>query len=221
MNEILNKLLHSQAVIFDMDGLITDTEPLWKQAEKEIFGQYGLCLTDDLLRQVMGFRLNEVVAYWYQYQPWSNPDFEQTEHQIIQRMLELISNSATLMPGVLALLQYLRQHDKKMAIASSSSMELIHAVVQKLQIGSYFDLLYSAQFEPYGKPHPGIFITAAKQLDATPLMSMVIEDSINGVIAAKAAKMQCIAVPESATWDDARFALADYKLASLSELLYL
>jgi sugar-phosphatase len=59
-----------KAIIFDMDGLLVDSEPYWKIAEKICFGKLGLTLTDELLRQVMGFRLNEVVEHWYNYQPW-------------------------------------------------------------------------------------------------------------------------------------------------------
>jgi sugar-phosphatase len=95
-------------------------------------------------------------------------------------------------------------------------MSLIEAVVDKLQIRKYFEVLWSAEFEPFGKPHPGIFITTAKKLQVNPIDCLVFEDSINGVIAAKAARMRCIAIPEEATFNDVRFAIADEKLVSLT-----
>ena len=104
-----------------------------------------------------------------------------------------------------------------MALASSSSMSLIEAVVDKLNIRMYFDVLWSAEFEPYGKPHPGIFLTTAAKLQVDPKECIVFEDSINGVISAKAARMKCIAIPEEATFNDPRFAIADSKLRSLKE----
>jgi sugar-phosphatase len=202
-------------ILFDMDGLLVDSEPLWKIAEKKVFGALGLNLNDELLRQVMGFRLNEVVAYWYAYQPWPEPNFTQTEEDIICCMEELLAEKAVALPGVLESLHYVQANDYKTALASSSSMRLIEVVVNKLNIKSYFNLLYSAESEAYGKPHPGIFISAAKLLGSDQNQCLVVEDSINGVIAAKAAKMLCVAVPEAEKQNDLRFAIADYKLQTM------
>jgi HAD superfamily hydrolase (TIGR01509 family) len=204
-----------KAIIFDMDGLLIDSEPCWKIAEKKVFGQLGLNLDDDLLRQVMGFRLSEVVRHWYNYQSWPDPDFEQTEKDVLNTVKELIINEAEVLPGVHALLDKLHKENYKMAVASSSAMSLIEAVVDKLNARDYFDVLWSAEFEPFGKPHPGIFITTAQKLGVVPSECLVFEDSINGVIAAKAARMKCIAVPEAATFNDPRFAIADLKVDSL------
>lgn len=204
-----------QLVIFDMDGLLIDSEPYWKIAEKNVFGALGLHLTDELLRQVMGFRLNEVVRHWYEYQPWNNPDFEQTEQAILNEVQHLILQHAEAMPGVYEVLDALQQRGVKLAVASSSPMKLINAVISKLGIADRFDLLWSAQFEAYGKPHPGIFLSVANQLGVAPVNCLVFEDAINGVIAAKAAKMKCIAVPEEASRNDPRFAIADIQLPSL------
>ncbi len=212
-------LTQHKAIIFDMDGLLIDSEPYWKIAEQEVFGRLGLNLNDDLLRQVMGFRLSEVVKHWYAYQPWSNPNFEQTEQDILDCMQAHIRQNGRPMPGVYEVLQTVHEHNIPMAIASSSAMSLIEAVVAKLNIGHYFNLLWSAEYEPYGKPHPGIFISTAQKLAISPADCLVLEDSINGVLAAKAARMKCIAVPETATWNDPRFAIADLKIASLEELV--
>lgn len=205
-------------VIFDMDGLLIDSEPYWKIAEKKVFGKHGLELTDELLRQVMGFRLNEVVKHWYDYQPWENPDLIQTELEVLQTVKDLIVDYAGAMPGVYELIQHLKNKGYKIALASSSSMILIEAVVDKLEIRSYFDLLWSAQYEEYGKPHPAIFISVARQLNVPVQKCLVFEDAINGVIAAKAAKMKCVAVPEEATFNDPRFIIADLKIATLEAL---
>lgn len=216
----MNTLLTScKAVIFDMDGLLIDSEPYWKIAEKKIFGELGLQLDDDLLRQVMGFRLSEVVKYWYKYQPWPNPDFAKTEEDVLICVMELIASHAETLPGVYALLAYLHEQKIPMAVASSSAMLLIEAVVDKLNIRHYFQLLWSAEYELYGKPHPGIFITTAQKLGVEPTRCLVFEDSVNGVIAAKAARMVCVAVPEVATFEDERFAIADLKVGSLERLL--
>ncbi|MFN5884404.1 MAG: HAD-IA family hydrolase [Bacteroidota bacterium] len=122
------------------------------------------------------------------------------------------------MPGVYEVLEQCRLAGYKMAIASSSAMRLIEAVTNKLNIRNYFDVMWSAEFEPYGKPHPGIFLSTANKLQTTPENCLVFEDAINGVLAAKAAKMYCIAVPEEATYHDLRFAIADKKIKSLTQL---
>ncbi|MES2780118.1 MAG: hexitol phosphatase HxpB [Bacteroidota bacterium] len=216
INSFLSKM---QAVIFDMDGLLIDSEPYWRMAEKKIFGELGLQLDDDLLRQVMGFRLTEVVTHWYNHHPWPNPDFTKTEEDILTCVMELIANHAEALPGVIQLIHYVHERKIPMAVASSSAMRLIEAVVDKLNIRQYFQILWSAEYEPFGKPHPGIFITTAKKLGVEPIHCLVFEDSVNGVLAAKAARMFCIAVPEEAMFNDGRFAIADLKINSVVELL--
>jgi HAD superfamily hydrolase (TIGR01509 family) len=209
----------TRAVIFDMDGLLIDSEPYWKMAEKKVFGELGLDLTDELLRQVMGFRLSEVVKHWHTYQPWNNADLARTETDVLETVRNMILDHAEPMPGVYDVLELLHSNGYPMAVASSSAMSLIEAVLEKLQIRHYFSVIWSAEFEPYGKPHPGIFITAAEKLSVPPSQCLVLEDSINGVIAAKAARMRCIAVPELATSGDPGFAIADLKVDSLGRLV--
>lgn len=198
-----------------MDGLLVDSEPLWKTAEKKVFSSLGLNLSDDLLRQVMGFRLNEVVEHWYAYQPWQNPDFEETERQIIKEMELLLNQYAKPLPGVYEVLNFFAAKNIPMAVASSSHLQLIEVVLQKLRIKNYFQIIHSAQFEKYGKPHPGIFLTVADKFKVEPTDCLVFEDSINGVIAAKAARMKCIAIPEKVKLNEAKFAIADAVFDSL------
>jgi sugar-phosphatase len=205
----------AQLIIFDMDGLLVNSEPFWKMAEKEVFGKLGLNLTDDLLRQVMGFRLSEVVKHWYHYQPWPNPNFEQTERDVLDCVKQLIHQQADAMPGVHEVLTHCKNKNYKIALASSSAMELIDVVIDKLNISQYFDVVWSAQYEEYGKPNPAIFLSVAKQLNIEPKHCVVFEDAINGVIAAKAARMYCIAIPEEVSYNDPRFAIADIKTQSL------
>lgn len=209
----------TQLVIFDMDGLLIDSEPYWKIAEKEVFGKLGLNLTDDLLRQVMAFRLSEVVKHWYHYQPWPNPNFEQTERDVLNCVKQLIQQHANTMPGVYEVLTHCKNKNYKIALASSSAMELIDVVIDKLNIRHYFDVVWSAQYEEYGKPHPAIFLSVAKQLNIEPKNCVVFEDAINGVIAAKASRMYCIAIPEEVSYNDPRFAIADVKTQSLLNIL--
>jgi HAD superfamily hydrolase (TIGR01509 family) len=206
-----------KAIIFDMDGLLVDSEPYWKIAEKICFGKLGLTLTDELLRQVMGFRLTEVVEHWYNYQPWGEKNFEAVEADVLVTVKQLIIENANALPGVIQTLEFCKNNGYKIALASSSAMSLINVVVDKLNIRHYFDLLVSAEFEPYGKPHPSVFLTTAQKLNVLPTECLVFEDSVNGMIAAKAARMKCIVVPELEKQEELYWQLANFKLVSLEE----
>jgi sugar-phosphatase len=206
-----------KAIIFDMDGLLVDSEPYWKIAEKICFGKLGLTLTDELLRQVMGFRLTEVVEHWYNYQPWGEKNFEAVEADVLETVKQLIIENADALPGVMQTLELCKKNGYKVALASSSAMSLINVVVDKLNIRHYFDLLVSAEFEPYGKPHPSVFLTTAQKLNVLPTECLVFEDSVNGMIAAKAARMKCIVVPELEKQEELYWQLANFKLVSLEE----
>ena len=200
-----------------MDGLLVDSEPYWKIAEKICFGKLGLDLNDELLRQVMGFRLSEVVEHWYNYQPWGEKNFEAVEGDVLVTVKQLIIENANALPGVIQTLELCKNNGYKIALASSSAMSLINVVVDKLNIRHYFDLLVSAEFEPYGKPHPSVFLTAAQKLNVLPTECLVFEDSVNGMIAAKAARMKCIVVPELEKQEELYWQLANFKLVSLEE----
>jgi len=200
-----------------MDGLLVDSEPYWKIAEKICFGKLGLNLNDELLRQVMGFRLSEVVEYWYNYQPWGEKNFEAVEADVLETVKQLIIENADALPGVIQTLELCKTNGYKIALASSSAMSLINVVVDKLNIRHYFDLLVSAEFEPYGKPHPSVFITTANQLNVLPTECLVFEDSVNGMIAAKAARMKCIVVPEAEKQQEPYWQLANQKLKTLED----
>ncbi len=200
-----------------MDGLLVDSEPYWKIAEKICFGKLGLTLTDELLRQVMGFRLTEVVEHWYNYQPWGEKNFEAVEADVLETVKQLIIENANALPGVIQTLEFCKNNGYKIALASSSAMSLINVVVDKLNIRHYFDLLVSAEFEPYGKPHPSVFLTTAQKLNVLPTECLVFEDSVNGMIAAKAARMRCIVVPELEKQEELYWQLANFKLVSLEE----
>ena len=105
-----------------------------------------------------------------------------------------------------------------MAVASSSAMRLIKATVKKLKLESYFDLLVSAEHETHGKPHPAVFLRTAEMLNARPDKCLVIEDSYNGLLAAKAGKMKCIVVPYPEDFENPKLVIADWKLNSLEQI---
>ncbi len=207
-----------KAVIFDMDGLLIDSEQFWRQAEIEVFASVGVHLTPSLCSHTMGLRIDEVVEYWYQRYPWDRvPKYKIADH-IVSRVQQLIGQEGTAKTGVHELLSYLATQNVKIALASSSDYKLIDTVLDRLNIRSYFDVVYSATEEDYGKPHPGVYLTTAKKIDIPPTCCLALEDSITGVLAAKSARMSCIAVPEGYPSYDPQFVIADHIVGSLLDI---
>jgi sugar-phosphatase len=195
-----------RAVIFDMDGLLIDSEPLWVRAEIEVFGSAGVPLTEDDCARTKGLRVDDVVAYWHTRRGFGGASKAEVEERLVARVIELIRAEGQALPGIDSALTAARlASGGRIALASSSPMPIIEAALQRLGLAAAFDAVSSAQVEPFGKPHPAIFLRTAERLGASPLECVVIEDSMTGVIAAKAARMGCIAVPFDHPAHEARF----------------
>lgn len=206
------------AIIYDMDGVIIDSEPFWRKAEIKVFATVGLHLTESDCIATTGFRFDEVVEYWWHQKPWSGKSKQQIYDEVLEEMENAITHQAQAMSGVYISLNFFKTKNIKMAIASSSAMRLIRATVNKLKIEQYFDLLVSAEHETFGKPHPAVFIRTAETMQVRPEKCLVIEDSFNGLLAAKAAKMKCAVVPYPEDFNNPKLVIADWKLNSLHEV---
>jgi len=207
-------------ILFDMDGVLIDSEPLWRKAEIEIFKKVAIHLTDEDCESTAGLRIDEVVDHWYSKQPWTeNVGLKKIdiENQIVDQLIEYIVQYGEPMPGVDEALSFIQQQRIPMAIASSSSYRIIEAVTDKLGIKDFFEVIYSAEEEEYGKPHPGIFLSAAKKMGTNPSACIVIEDSFNGIIAALGARMKVVAVPDRKHANKTKFDIATIKIGSLLE----
>ena len=207
-----------RALIFDMDGVLVDSEPLWRFAERQIFAEVGLELTDADCESTMGMRSDEVIEHWYRLSPWEGATCTEMEAQLEERMRELITEQATAMPGVEESIAMARAEGLALGLATSSAPPLIEAVLTKLGLGDAFAIAHSAIDEELGKPHPAVFLTTARLLGIEPSECVAIEDSIAGVRAGKAAGMRVIAVPPPHLFDDAGYDQADIKIRSLEEL---
>ncbi|MGI9253385.1 MAG: hexitol phosphatase HxpB, partial [Thermomicrobiales bacterium] len=171
---------------------------------------------DEKARLTTGLRTDEVVEHWYAQYPWDGPTRQEIAAQIIRGVIDLVKTRGEALPGVGEVLDGLAAAGYPLAIASSSASEMIAAVLGRLGIGGYFKVVQSAEHEPYGKPHPAVYIEAARRLGVPPVRCVAFEDSPNGVLAAKAARMRCIAVPDHALAHDRRFLIADAVLPSLT-----
>ena len=198
------------AVIFDMDGVLIDSEPLWKIAMEEVFKSVGCSLTRKDFQKTVGLRLDEVIQYWYEHTGWENATPKEVEEAIVRRMIELLNENGTPLTGVIETLEFLKLKGKKIGLATSSYAVLIDTVLNALSIRQYFDFTHSAENESHGKPHPAVYLTVADQLQIQPKKCLVIEDSLNGIISGKAARMTVVCIPEKSHSPEPKLSLADY-----------
>lgn len=209
-----------QAVIFDMDGVLIDSEPAWQQAEYEVLTSFGLPVTRTDIVQTTGLRIDELVNFWAERFPDTPFDRQTMMHFIVSRVVEFIAQDGQPMAGAVAALQHCRAAGLKLGLATSSPIQILDAVLSKLDIGHYFDVTQSAQFLPYGKPHPEVYLQCAKQLDVAPTRCLAVEDSFNGLVAARAANMQTLVIPAPEHQGEARWAAAHIQAASLGEFTH-
>lgn len=205
------------AAIFDMDGLLIDSEPLWQDAEMACFRPLGVPVTRDLCRATAGHRIDEVVGLWHARFGWDGPGIDEMVERVLAEVTRLILARSEALPGVHATMGALRQRAIPMAIASSSPPALIAAVVEKLELAPYLELTHSGIHETRGKPDPAVFLTTARKLGVAPEHCLVFEDAPAGVSAARSAGMHVIAVPSVFDPADPAFEQADQVLGSLAE----
>ncbi len=201
-----------------MDGLLIDSEILWHEAEIEILGDLGVPLQVDGCRSTKGMFVNEVTEYWYDRYPWAGPTPAEVAVTIVDRVIALLLAKGELKPGAEHAIAMCRERGLPLAVASSSQYRLIETALEHFDLRRHFALVHSAEEEAYGKPHPAVFITTAQQLGVAPRGCLVWEDAPAGVLAAKAASMACIAVPEHGEGSHPAFGLADLVLDSLLEM---
>ncbi|KAB8307460.1 hexitol phosphatase HxpB [Erwinia endophytica] len=207
------------AAIFDMDGLLIDSEPLWERAEMDVLGTLKLDLSKrSELPDTLGLRIDQVVRMWFETMPWNGPDQQEITQRIINRTLDLIDETQPLLPGVQQALRLCKAEGLKIGLASASPLYMLERVLKMFNLRDYFEVLVSAETLPYSKPHPQVYLDAAAQLGVDPLNCVTLEDSFNGMIATKAARMRSIVVPAADFATDPRWALAEVKLSSLNEL---
>jgi sugar-phosphatase len=217
MSEI--NLDYFEAVIFDMDGVLIDSEPLWKIAMEEVFSALGSKLTKSDFQKTVGLRIDEVIHFWNVTENWGIIDESRVEENIISKMEELIIQNPFPLVGVIETLQFLKKKQMKIGLATSSSKRLIDAVLTSLNIGNYFDFTWSAENETHGKPHPAVYLSVAKALNVNPTRCLVIEDSYNGVISGLAARMKVVCIPEKTHFPNPKLALADFQYETMEEFL--
>ncbi|MEI9934773.1 MAG: hexitol phosphatase HxpB [Ferruginibacter sp.] len=202
-------------VIFDMDGLLIDSEPLWNEAAMEVFRRYDIELSPQQYVTTTGLRTKEFVHWWFTHFKIPEDQFEIASAAIIKKVIDKVLQKGKPLPGLSHILNFFIAKKFKIGLATSSPQELIDVVINHLGIKNYLQAITSASEMPYGKPHPQVYLECALQLNAHPLECICFEDSFNGMIAAKAARMKCVVVPAQHQLHEARWAAADLKISSL------
>jgi HAD superfamily hydrolase (TIGR01509 family) len=205
------------AVIFDMDGVLVDSEPMHTDAMRQVLRPYGVPYTDRENEEFFGFTDLEVFRRLHE-RYGLEPDARELTRRRAQLLVRLTRERSVPMPGIPDVPRRLRALGYRLAVASSSALEVIEATVEVLGLAPVFETLVSGLDVGRGKPAPDVFLETARRLALPPRECVVVEDSRNGLRAAKAAGMACATVPCPATRHE-DFAEADWRLATLPELL--
>jgi HAD superfamily hydrolase (TIGR01509 family) len=205
------------AVVFDLDGVIVDSEQVWDQVREAYTRERGGTYTDRATRDMMGMSSLE----WSRYMAGELgvPETpEKINADVVERMLERYGSDPPLIPGAVDAVRRIAAR-WPVAIASSSNPELIEVIVRVTGLADVFRIAVSSQEVPRGKPAPDVYLEAARRLGADPVRCAAVEDSHNGIRSAKAAGMRVIAVPNPHFPPaDEALAEADVVLRSISEL---
>lgn len=206
--------MNYQAVIFDMDGVLIDSELYWNEEGKNFFEKRGILFTPDLKSRLVGHSMRENME-WVKQKFGFSESVEELCEERVRSTDHIYVQAAGIMPGAEELIRALRATGIKTAIASGSFSYRIGKIVERFGWQNYFDALVSTDdVEAVGKPNPRIYLHTAKELGVTPAECVVLEDSVNGVRAAKAAGMVCAGVLDE-RWSHGDYSEADILVPSL------
>ena len=204
-----------RAVVFDLDGLLLDTEPGWHRAEAELLRRHGAAYTEADETATLGWSLEATIR---RYLPRLGLG-EEAMPRLSSELLELVegeyAGEVASRPGAGELVQALRGR-VPLAVASNTARVLVLAALSSASFGNAFDAIVSAQEVAHPKPAPDIYLEACRRLGVEPSTALALEDSTSGIAAAKAARLAVIAVPQ---WPDVDTSAADHEVASLHELV--
>jgi HAD superfamily hydrolase (TIGR01509 family) len=202
-----------QAVIFDMDGLMIDSEPLHKEAWQVTLRRFGYELDEALFAQLVGLRTREDAVFLREH--FRLPVMaEVLARQRNDLFLARLPGRVKPMPGLRELIAQVRVRGLRSAVATSGERRYVDAVVRELNLDGVFDAFVVAEDVERGKPAPDVYLLAAQRLGLPPAQCLALEDAPNGVLAAKAAGMRCVAVPNEMT-RSLDLSAADARLPSL------
>jgi mannitol-1-/sugar-/sorbitol-6-/2-deoxyglucose-6-phosphatase len=204
-------------VIFDMDGVLIDSEPYWQEAGKEVLNKFGIVLTEQQYHSTTGLRTREWINWWFEQFGVDKKYAQEAGDTIVELAIKKIHDEAPVMPGVGYIFPFFKERNFKIGLATSSPVALINVVAEKLNIRKYLLGISSAEELVHSKPHPEVYLNCAHTLGVSPLDCICFEDSFNGMLAAKSARMKCVIIPAEIQRVDKRWGAADLQLDSLEQ----
>jgi HAD superfamily hydrolase (TIGR01509 family) len=207
-----------RAVIFDLDGVLADSEPWWNEIDAKLLAEHGVTYHGEYHRHVLGLSYRLAVEFYKKAFGLSAP----TEELMRRRgeiAAEFFANRVGLFPSTRAVLKELRQMHLHLAVATSSVSASARPFLDRHQLTRFFDVIVTGDEIERGKPHPDIYLSAAEKLGVPAAECLVIEDALSGIAAAKAANMRVAAIPDTRFVDARDYdKQADYLLRDLSEI---
>jgi sugar-phosphatase len=204
-------------VIFDMDGVLIDSEPFWEEAGKETLQKYDIILNAEQYCSTTGLRTREWIDWWFTCFNIDKKHSKEAEGNIVSKAIEKIKDHAVAMPGVDYIFEFFKERNFIIGLATSSPIALIDVVTEKLQIRKYIKSFSSAEELPHSKPHPQVYLNCADKLNVSPLNCLCFEDSFNGMISVKAARMKCVVIPTATQRHLPYWSAANSKIDSFYE----
>lgn len=209
--------MNKNTFIFDMDGVLIDSEPFWQRSQISALSFHGVTITPkDCEQYTMGKRIDSIAKIWsdlYHLDIDNQILIDEILHQVVFN----IKKNGKEIKGVTALLTHLKKENFKIGLATSSSWEIINAVMDRLSVKKYFDAICSADDEIYGKPNPAVYIKAMEELKSKPEECFVLEDSVSGMIAAKASMAHTIVLTNDVFLP--KFSIANHRADSLENVI--
>jgi HAD superfamily hydrolase (TIGR01509 family) len=206
------------AVVFDMDGVLVDTEHLWDEVREELTNEWGGRYTPEAQEAMMGMSSHEWSRYLHEVVGLRQTP-ETINEEVVRRMLARYEVELPVVPGAVDAVLRLRGAGLRLAVASSSNRELIEAVLRRLELADRFDVTVSSEEVERGKPAPDVYLEASRRLEVPASRCAAIEDSASGIRAARDAGMRVVAYPNRHYPPSADvLASADAIVATLDEL---
>jgi HAD superfamily hydrolase (TIGR01509 family) len=206
------------AVIFDLDGVLADSEPWWNQIDAKLLAEHGVSYRGEYHRNVLGVSYRVAVEF-YKNAFHISASVEELMRRRGEIATDFFANRVGLFPSAKTTLEQLREMKLHLAVATSSVSASARPFLDRTGIRSLFGVVVTGDEVQRGKPHPDIYLRTAKRLGSSPEECLVIEDALAGVSAAKAANMRVAAIPDTRFVDPREYEMkADYVLGSLSEI---
>ena len=204
-----------RAVVFDLDGLLLDTEVLWQRAEEELFAAHGAVFSHEDKMRVIGTSFEHTAEFFAERLGEPPERGAELVDEMVEMMHGALLRDVEGRPGAMELVARLRGR-VSLGLASNSPRRLVDAALRTAGMLDVFDAIVTADDVPRAKPAPDLYLLACARLGVAPGEALALEDSASGVAAAKAAGLSCIAVPQYAETD---VSAADRVIDSLEELL--